>query len=98
MDDFEDLDGDDTALALLDITATVNMELTRPALLLGQCVGVAFCDLPEDTAAFTREHLDCRVFAAVALKDNLDLWYDEEYDDSGKPTNPARRPPHPRIR
>lgn len=89
MNDFEHLDGDDTALALLDIIATVNLELTRPALLFAQFVGVAFCDLPEDTAAFKREHLDCRYFAAVALKEDLDLWYDEEYGDSGKPTNPA---------
>ncbi|WP_205328619.1 DUF3846 domain-containing protein [Glycomyces sp. YM15] len=86
---FESLDGDPIGEALLDITGTVILTLNRPALLLAQGVGVVFCDLPEDTYEFKRAHIGARLLSQAALKEDIDLWYDQEYLYSGNPVNPA---------
>lgn len=89
MQSFESLDADPIGEALLDITATVALTLTRPVLVFAQGVGVVFCDMPEDTYEFTRAHVGARLLSQVTLKEHIDLWYDQEFLHSGNPVNPA---------
>lgn len=89
LESFEEYEGDPADEAVRDITAAVTLWLDRPALLLAQGLGVVFCDMGEDTYAFNRTHVGARLLSQATLKEDIDLWYDQEFLHSGNPSNPV---------
>jgi hypothetical protein len=89
LESFEEYEGDPAADAVRDITAAVTLWLDRPALLMAQGLGVVFCNMEADTYEYIREHVGARLVSQASLKEDIDLWYDQEFAYSQNPSNPV---------